>query len=364
MSGAVAKCVLGLAVVAAATAISAPTCRAQAQAGLQDPAASAQRVETRDESAHTQALPYGVSVQALTAVGSGTVLAGSFGLGIFRSEDGGETWSVANEGLTDPFILSLATAPDGTIYVGTFKAGVFRSQDTGQSWKPISEGFKRLQIKALLITKKAIYAGTGDGVYEYHTRRGRWSPVSTGLEDVLVHCLAMAADGTLYAGTSGKGVMKFKRRGARWTRLTEGLVDHEGLRENFIRVLAIDRDQAIYVGTFDGGVFRSGDGGKTWRAISRALPNDSIRGIVPHEGVLFVATGRGVFKTLDHGVQWVPINKGLTERSIQVLFRSPDGGLYAGTSAGAFRSKNDGEMWVPINQGIEGVSPPPFYMFQ
>src|SRR5256885_9086078 len=43
------------------------------------------------------------------------------------------------------------------------------------------------------------------------------------------------------------------------------------------------RSQALYAGTFDGGVFRSGDGGQTWRPISRALPNDSIRGIVTNE---------------------------------------------------------------------------------
>src|SRR5256885_12644618 len=97
------------------------------------------------------------------------------------------------------------------------------------------------------------------------------------------------------------------------------------------------RSQALYAGTFDGGVFRSGDGGQTWRPISRALPNDSIRGIVTNERGLFVATGRGIFKSLNQGRQWTPLNHGLTELSVQVLIVSDDGSLYAGTSSGVDR---------------------------
>jgi photosystem II stability/assembly factor-like uncharacterized protein len=131
-----------------------------------------------------------------------------------------------------------------------------------------------------------------------------------------------------------------------------GLKDHEGLVENFIRVLVADKDRTLYAGTFDGGVFRSGDGGETWRPISRALPNDSIRGIVTGPGGLLVATGRGIFKSLDEGRQWMPLNAGLTELSIQALMPAGGGVLYAGTSAGAFRSDDEGRHWVNISEGL------------
>ena len=130
--------------------------------------------------------------------------------------------------------------------------------------------------------------------------------------------------------------------------------------ENFIRVLVIDQDQSIFAGTFDGGVFRSTDGGMTWRPISRALPNDSIRGIVLNEHGLIVATGNGIFKTTDKGRQWVPVNKGLTNLAIQELVGPEGGSLYAGTSAGIFRN-DDGLSWVAVNYGLErGMAPPPF----
>jgi photosystem II stability/assembly factor-like uncharacterized protein len=300
------------------------------------------------------------SIQALTAAAGGVVYAGSFGMGIFRSSDRGGSWAAVNEGLTDPFVLCLTTAKDGAIYAGTFRGGVFRSRDAGRSWQPVNKGLKRLEIKVLMMDPKGLYAGTGDGVYLLNATQDQWKVVTTGLDEILVHALARTDDGTLYAGTSGKGLHSYKERSGGWTRLRQGLRDHEGLVENFIRVLAVDKEQGVYVGTFDGGVFRSGDGGKTWLPISRALPNDSIRGLISNERGVYVATGRGVFKTIDKGRQWVPLNKGLGNLSVQVLIEGEKGGFYAGTSSGVFRSDDDGLTWTAVSQGLEGESIAPF----
>lgn len=315
-------------------------------------------------SASEQPVPFdqqAASIQAFTVVGSDVLYAGSFGFGLFRSEDRGSTWMKSGEGVSDPFILSLATAKDGTVYAGTFREGVFRSTDQGKTWQSINAGLKRKEIKTLLTAADVVYAGTGDGVYRLHTGENQWTVVTSGLDEILVHALAQSTDGTLYAGTSGKGVLRFKANSTGWVRLSHGLKDHEGMIENFIRVLTIDSEGGIYAGTFDGGVFRSQDGGMTWRPISRALPNDSIRGIVFNSRGLFVATGHGIFKTTDKGRQWIALNNGLTSMAVQVLVESPSGSLYAGTNAGAFRSDDDGKSWSAINQGLEaGIAPPPF----
>ena len=300
------------------------------------------------------------SVQALAIGGNGVIYAGSFGHGIFRTVDRGATWARVGDGITDPFILSLASMKDGAVYAGTFRGGVFRSRDEGKSWQPVNAGLNRLEVKALLAVDHELFAGTGDGVYRLHGSEDHWTPVTSGLDDILVHALARSADGTLFAGTSGKGVFRFSPRSTGWVRMRHGLKDHEGLIENFIRVLVIDQDQSIFAGTFDGGVFRSADGGLTWRSISRALPNDSIRGIVFSDQGVVVATGNGIFKTVDKGKQWMPVNKGLANLAVQVLIGSGDKGLYAGTSSGVFRS-DDGVSWMAVNQGLEaGIAPPPF----
>ena len=300
------------------------------------------------------------SIQALAAGTGGVVYAGSFGMGIFRSGDRGDTWETASDGLTDPFVLCLTTGKDGVIYAGTFRGGVFRSRDAGKSWKPVNKELKRMEIKALMMDAKGLYAGTGDGVYLLNAADDQWKVVTTGLDEILVHALARTTDGTLYAGTSGKGVHSYKERSHGWTRLRQGLRDHEGLVENFIRVLAVDKEQGVYAGTFDGGVFRSGDGGKTWLPISRALPNDSIRGLISNDRGVYVATGRGIFKSVDKGRQWVPLNKGLSNLSIQVLIEGEKGGFYAGTSSGVFRSDDDGLNWTAVSQGLEGETVAPF----
>lgn len=306
------------------------------------------------------AIEEAASIQALTTAGKEVVYAGSFGMGIFRSDDRGSLWISANEGVTDPFILSLATGRDGVIYAGTFRGGVFRSRDEGKSWQPLNEGLKRLEIKTLLVTANGIYAGTADGVYILNAERTKWAVVTGGLDEILVHAIAKAKDGTLYAGTSGKGVLRFKDRSAGWTRLRQGLRDHEGLVENFIRVLTIDKEEGIYAGTFDGGVFRSGDGGQTWAPISRALPNDSIRGLVSNERGIYVATGRGVYKTADRGRQWTPLNKGLSNMSVQVLLDAGGGAWYVGTSSGVYRSDDDGLSWTAVSEGLQGKTIAPF----
>ncbi len=297
------------------------------------------------------------SIQALAAVGERTIYAGSFGLGVFRSDDRGLSWKAVNKGLGDSFILSLATTTDGALYAGTVRGGVFRTMDGGQTWHVLNDGFKGLEVKSLLVTPEVVYAGTANGVFRLVKGETRWTVVTKGLDQTLVPSLAIAADGTLFAGTSGKGIMRFKDVGTEWKRTQQGLKDHEGLIENFIRVLTVGKDQAVYAGTFDGGVFRSNDGGDSWQPISRALPNDSIRGILAIEKGLFVATGRGVFKTVTQGRQWIPINQGLTQLSVQAMISDHQGALYVGTSAGVFRSDDEGATWVDINKGLEIQAP-------
>jgi photosystem II stability/assembly factor-like uncharacterized protein len=311
------------------------------------------RVQQRQsDQSQEQAFPTAPSVQALAVAKDHVLYAGSFGLGVFRSDDRGDSWSPVNHGLTDPFVYCLAAADDGTIFAGTVNGGVFQSRDKGRSWQKMNAGLNRLEVKVLLIANGVLYAGTGDGAYRHSPQDNRWIVVTKGLDETLVYALAMNADQILFAGTSGKGVFRDKGDGSGWKRLSHGLVDHEGLIENFIRVLAVDKQQALYAGTFDGGVFRSSDGGQSWKPISRALPNDSIRGIITGENGLFVATGRGIFKTVDHGRQWIPLNRGLTELSVQVLIASGEGGFYAGTSSGVFRSRDEGRSWINISEGL------------
>ena len=76
---------------------------------------------------------------------SGTLYAGGgnewFGPAVWKSTDLGASWTHSSQGLAyeagqDPVksVWSLAVAGDGTLYAGVEPAGLFRSTDGGESW--------------------------------------------------------------------------------------------------------------------------------------------------------------------------------------------------------------------------------------
>ena len=99
--------------------------------------------------------PYGGDIRA-TAVSPNyasdqTVFAGTYGGGVFKSADGGATWSAVNTGLTSLLIHSLAIsqnyATDQTVYAGTENGyGVFKSINGGASWVAVNSGITRKYI--------------------------------------------------------------------------------------------------------------------------------------------------------------------------------------------------------------------------
>lgn len=307
------------------------------------------------------------SIQALATTGGGVLYAGSFGFGVFFSEDYGETWQSINDGLGDRFILCLSADANGTVYAGTVRGGVFRTTGNGKTWESIKAGLRLVEVKSLLAHHGTIYAGTGKGVYQWGEAAQEWSAVAPGLEQTLIASLAMTSTSRLFAGTAGKGLYQIdatKHGTVRWQRVGDPLVDpKEHLTHTFIRVTTISPQQHVYVGTQDGGVYRSKDTGETWQPIGRSLPNDSIRGIVVTRAALYVATGRGIFKNNLQNSEWVPVNNGLTELSIQVLMASSEGEFYAGTNAGAFRSQDAGNHWVNISEqlGTHTTMPRPYF---
>ncbi len=295
------------------------------------------------------------SIQALAMTGDGTLYAGSFGFGAFVSHDRGGTWEAVNDGLGDRFILCLTADRRGTVYAGTVRGGVFRTEKNGTTWEPIKAGLRNVEVKSLLARGGSLYAGTGAGVYQWDAAARQWGVVAAGLEQTLVPSLAFT-DRQLFAGTAGKGLYRISPAAgaaARWEPVGRPLVDpKEGLPQTYIRVTVAGPNRDLYAGTFDGGLYRSRDAGNTWRPFGRALPNDSIRGIVVTETALYAATGRGIFKRPVRRTEWVAANNGLTELSVQTLIGSSRGDLYAGTSAGAFRSQDAGEHWVNIGETL------------
>ncbi|HBP89165.1 MAG TPA: hypothetical protein DD706_15870 [Nitrospiraceae bacterium] len=296
------------------------------------------------------------SIQTLVVTPDGVVYAGSFGMGLFRSQDKGKTWEALNRGLTDPFLLCLAVIPGQHIYAGTMRGGVYRLALKGTTWESIGTGLNESEVKSFLVYQDSVYAGTGTGVYRWVEAEKQWVTVGAGLDRILVPGLAIMDDGKLLAATSGKGLFHLEAPHsppARWVDSQSIFIDpRERLPHRYLRVIAVNQAQHIFLGTQDGGIFRSTDRGHSWSSLSRNLPNDSIRSIIPDHEDVIVATGKGIFRWNADQQGWMGMNTGLTKLAIQSLTRSDSGELYAGTSSGAFRSEDGGAHWTNISQGL------------
>ena len=117
--------------------------------------------ENRWEPIHTAEMIDG-GLSDLKWVGS-TLYATFWNKGVFRSRDGGDTWTSINDGLDDTSATSIGT--DGNeVYVST-PTGIFQWIDDKQHWKSI--GSVTQQVSSLAVVDGFIYAGTfGSGVYK------------------------------------------------------------------------------------------------------------------------------------------------------------------------------------------------------
>src|SRR5206468_3479505 len=82
-----------------------------------------------------------------------TVYAGTIGGGVFKSANGGASWSAANFGLTAADVRALAVDPrnPSTVYAGTNGAGVFKSTNGGASWSAANSGLTATDVHALAV---------------------------------------------------------------------------------------------------------------------------------------------------------------------------------------------------------------------
>ncbi len=139
--------------------------------------------------------------------------------GIYQSPNAGRAWRFAGEGLPETPVLSIAVSPDfkristpsnaqytGAVFAGTDDAGLYRSNDGGQSWQVIKSIPTEITVNSLCFDSKGIlYVGTGrHGILASSDLGETWSSLLE-TEDVIL-CL-MAHGSRLLAGTAENGLL-------------------------------------------------------------------------------------------------------------------------------------------------------------
>jgi photosystem II stability/assembly factor-like uncharacterized protein len=244
-----------------------------------------------------------------------TVYAGVEDAALFKSTDGGASWSELSGlrehgtgsswqpgagGLCLHTIL-LHPTDEQRIFTAISAAGAFRTDDGGGSWKPINKGLLSGEIPQQeaevghCVHKMAMHPDRPDTLFmqkHWDVMRSddageSWHEVSGDLpsdfgfpidvhahEPETVYVVPILSDSTHYPPDGKLRVYRSRTGGGEWEPLTAGL-PQEHCYVNVLRdAMAVDRldDCGVYFGTTGGQVYCSPDGGDTWEAIVRDLP--------------------------------------------------------------------------------------------
>jgi photosystem II stability/assembly factor-like uncharacterized protein len=163
---------------------------------------------------------------------SRTIFAG--GLRVWRTRTAGGNWTGVSDVLDESPITAVEIARDSrTIYIGTEKGGIFRSDDGGDSWSgdlsgPVI-GYTVTRLFAKPDNPDIVYATIANFGASHLFRskdRGRtWSDIDQGrLPDVPHHAIAIPTSkpATLYV-SSDAGVFVSNNAGGTWKNLTRNL---------------------------------------------------------------------------------------------------------------------------------------------
>jgi photosystem II stability/assembly factor-like uncharacterized protein len=328
------------------------------------------------------------AVVAVDAQDSNTVYSGDPSGGLSRSKDGGLTWGPPGAALACGYSqLAIDPKNSGTLYVPCLYSvrsgsdgvyGIFKSRDGGASWSAASAGIPLFAtyggIDNLLVdpaNPQVLYASStapldwGAALYKSTDGGMNWlaaasaSQFPPGRGRIRLLAIDPKQPATLYAagGTASDGVItgilfQSTDGGSNWTVINSSFT-------SLIGGLVIDpQDSGILYAQTDHAIFKSADRGATWSVI---VPYGGWLAAAPSGGgpsVLYTARdSSGILKSTDGGVTWTTANSGLTATSIRALAIDPQhpGLLAAAIDGFGIGTSEDGaESWTetPVAQSI------------
>jgi PKD repeat protein len=305
--------------------------------------------------------------------------------GLWKTTTGGNNWISSTQGLPSLGVSSILidhTNPS-VMYIGTgdrdagdaYGIGVYRSVDGGETWEPWNSGIEGLVVGRLLMHPSnhyIIFAATNGGLYRSANGGATWTHVEDGdFKDVVFkpndpNIVYAAANGNFYRSANG---------GLSFFQVTNGI---PGSSRAAIAVTP-DNPSYVYVILTNGdsfkGLYRSTDSGQNF-TVRSTTPNIMSWGCTGGDGgqawydldiacdpedydVIF-AGGVNCFKSATGGSTWNISSHwwgdcGVTSvhADLHVLEYNPlNNRLYAGNDGGVYYTDNQGAGWVEITNGL------------
>lgn len=312
-------------------------------------------------SSNTGRTTLSVRAFAMDTTNPQVLYAGGWPGGVTTSVDGGATWTAANTGLPGDRVTALAVHPgaSGTVFVGISGSGVFKSTDSGAHWNPtgnqISGNTRTYAFAFHPTASQTVYAGTDSGLFVSTDGGAVWSKVAgfTSADAVQTLAIDPANPAVMYAGTENGGAFKTTNGGTTWTPINTGMT-REGRPADVIEAIVIDPSdhQRLLAGTEDGGVFVSANGGTSWAPIVAGFPLTDVKSLAVSPGnpeTVYAGTGgAGVFKSTNAGAAWAQSNQGLRAADVEdvVVDAANPTRVWAATLNGVWRSADRGASWT------------------
>ena len=244
-----------------------------------------------------------------------TVYAGVEDAALFRTTDGGQSWHELAGLRSHPsgpawmpgaggmclHTILLDPATPGRIFVAISAAGVFRSDDGGQSWRPINRGLRsngvpdpaaevghcvhriamhRSRPEVLFMQKHWDVMRSDDGGESWREVSGNL-PSDFGFpidvhahEPETIYVVPIKSDSEHYPPEGKLRVYRSRTGGNDWEPLTRGLPQVDCYVNVLRDAMAVDSLDScgVYFGTTGGQVYASADAGDSWAPIVRDLP--------------------------------------------------------------------------------------------
>ena len=296
------------------------------------------------------------------------------GSNLHRSIDGGDTWEklwvFPDIPGGRPCSLNFPVAHPSlnkVVYVGygcsdtepgPGEAGVFRSDDYGETWITKTNGMTDTNIWALTIhpvLTQTLLAGTRSGrLYESTDGGESWS--LTGQITRAVHTVQFNPYETSEAWLiAAQDYRLFAYRSTDLT--TWEALDFDGNGNQCSEgTFSILTDTIWAVNRWDS--YTSNDGGDNWTRVNTHSNAYAVEVTADNPDEVYLATGYGLKKSMDGGASWQDINQGLAAQVAYDIAASPlDPELvYAKTEQDIYRSYNGGQSWQALNYGGGGYA--------
>lgn len=324
-----------------------------------------------------------------------TIYIGAAAGGLWKSTDGGMTWTSLFDSQPNPSIGAVAVAPSNPsiVWVGTGEAnnrqsaswgdGVFKSTDGGKTWTHMglddTQAIGRVVIDPT--NPDVVYVAAVGHLWGANSERGlfktsdggkTWNKAlfindNTGVTDVAIDPQSPT---TLYAaayerrrtvwgfngGGPDSGVYKSTDGGATWTKLTTDLPNSGDIGRIAVAVYRKNPNivYALIQNNKDGGVFRSEDKGATWKRMSSEDPRPSyfsqIR-IDPNNDLRIWMGGVNLYYSEDGGKTFSQQRVRDVHSDFHGIWIDPENSnfMLVGCDGGVYESRDAGRDWDHLN---------------